>query len=836
MQKRIFYIVLFLITFLGTLTSNAQDWLWSLQIAGNDNLETEKTVLDANNNVIVLSELIGNANIAGQSFSTPNDSKDLIILKFNKYGSLLWSFQIGSTIEDDPKDLYIDNNGNIYITGSFGNSVSFGDITITSTDEKDAFLAKISPDGNVIWAKNMGKNTGIQKGRKLTSDGKYLYVVGFYYESVLLSRSADTLLEGSDKKNYFLAKYDLDGNFINAHKIYSSSNKILLSGFLYLNNNLYISGYFPDTLIYESDTLISNGNSDFLLIKTDLSGNVIWAKSFGGTKSDQLWSSVSDGQNIYVSGFFYGTLNIDDVIFESNNESQDFFIGKFDSNGNLIWGLANGSKGRESVLGLNYNNSTLYATGFFSNSIQCGNTTITANANTEPFIATITPDGEYKKIIPITVSSNSINKGIGVTSDSLGNIYFIGKFKASAIAFNSNISLTNTNSGNFDGFIAKYGCFDGLTTNVTDAGCGGTDDGQISVAPNEGYGPFTYNWSNGDTSATITNLSEGDYTVTVSDYTGCSSVATAHITYHPPVSVSTQITNEILCNGDSTGEIAATATDGFPPYTYTWSNKVRTDTISNLPAGDYTITVTDQCGNTATQTVTITQPDSLDVNITGQIYNYFGLCLAHVSAAASGGTDPYSYEWFDLDGNSLGTDDNVWVDAGDYYIVVVTDANNCIAGWYFYVPGCDDNKSRDINNTPELATSEQYPEANGSFSFVNLPNNSDANYEKTSENNTDDVFSKDLAEGLKALGIGPEINVYPNPANNVMNISITFPYDTNAKITLLNSIGQTIKVVGWTQTLSYEKIMDVSNLSNGIYYLMVKTNFGVFKKNISIIH
>ena len=837
MPKKIFYIIFFVLLSLGIQSVSAQDWLWSLQVAGSENLATEAIKIDYENNILVLTELTGSVTIGNLNFVSQNNQKDMLLLKLDKYGNILWTVQIGNTNIEDPKSIYIDNNNNIYLTGSFGGNLVFGDITITSTDEKDAFLAKINKSGDIVWAKNMGQNSGIQKGRTITSDGTYLYVLGFYTESVLLSRSVDTLLQGTSHKNYFLVKYDMNGNFQNARRIYSSSNGILFPNMILLNNNIYLSGYFSDTLIYGNDTLLSiNRTRDFIFMKIDLTGNLIWVNTYGGTENDEIWDMTTDGVDLYLAGYFKDTFNVGSTTITSNG-NDDIFVGKFDQNGNVLWALSTGSNSDDRALGITSKNNKVTVTGLFSNSINWGNI-ITAYANTEPFLGTISSDGVFLSAKPITTSDIGTSRGYKIEEDGNNHSFLIGKFNSSAIAFNSNISLNNTNPGNSDGFIAKYGCFDGLTVNVTDAGCSGPSDGQISVSPNEGYGPFNYSWSNGATTATISGLSEGDYTVTVSDNTGCSAVDTAHVTYHPPVSVSVAQTQDILCNGDSTAQVVATAADGFTPYNYNWSNSETTDTISNLPAGDYTVTVSDQCGNTATQTITVTQPDSLDVSLTGNIYNFGGNCIAHVYASASGGTDPYSYEWFDLDGNSLGTDDNVWVWADNYYIIVVTDANGCVAGWYFYVPGC--NKAININDYTNLEISELYPEADASFSFVDLPSNNNSginNGGTVSRNNTENnIFSKDLANGLKALGIGPEINVYPNPADETINISLIFPYDANAQIILLNSIGQTVKIVGWSQTFSYEKIVDVNNLSTGIYYLMVKTDFGVFKKNISIVH
>jgi len=815
-------------------TGFSQDWLWSLQISGSENLETEAIKTDFENNIIVLTELTGNVSIGDQNFTTQNNEKNMLLIKLNKFGTILWTAQIGNANIEDPKSIYIDASNNIYLTGSFGGTLTLGDITINSTDEKDAFLAKIDSNGSFVWAKNMGRNNGIQKGRQLSSDGNYLYVLGFYKESVLLSRASDTLLDGTNKKNYFLAKYDFNGNLIHARRIYSSSNGILLSNMIYLNNYLYLGGYFSDTLIYDNDTILSNNRSrDFLLMKVDLSGNLVWINHFGGSESDAIWGLTTDGQNLFISGYFYegGSFSVAGQSFSSKG-LNDIFLGKIDLNGNFVWAKSNGSTGEERGHELIYNDGHLSVTGEFSNTLSWGNN-IVANDNTEPFVGTLTTDGNYIKAIPITVSSSGTNWTYAITGDNNGHFFVTGKFNSSAIAFNSNIALTNANAGSFDGFIAKYGCFDGITLDVTDAGCSGHNDGQITVNPNEGYGPFTYNWSNGETTQTISGLNHGDYSVTVSDQSGCSATATTHITYHPPVSVSTQITNEILCNGDNDGEITATASDGQPAYNYNWSTGDTTPVISNLSPGDYTITASDQCGNDAIQTVTLTEPDSLDISLTGNLYNIGHKCMARVVAHGSGGTSPYTYYWYDINGNYISSGSSIWLDADNYYIIIIVDANNCSSGWYFYIPGCNKSANQNSNsNNNNVSTPYEYTNVDLTYSNIQVVDGMIKGRRNSGS------YDKELINELKNLGfeIEPEINVFPNPANNNLTLKIAFPTDVNAQIILLNSIGQTVQRIGWSQTFSYKKTVDVSNLGTGIYYLMIKTDFGVFKKSISIVH
>ena len=850
MVKRIIFLS-FLILF--PFVQNAQDWIWALQLAGTENLKPEAIKIDNNGNLIVLMELVGQASFAGQSFaSITEDKKDMLLAKLDKYGHLLWSLRIGNTLFDDPKNIYVDGMGNIYITGSFGDQITLGDYTISAMDEKDAFLAKISKDGEVVWVKNMGTNEGIQKSRAITSDGTYLYVVGHYYNSIHLSKSADTTLEGSTTKNYFLAKYDMDGNLIFARRFYSTGNAgIHIPNILYLNGALYLSGYFSDTLIYAGDTLLSvNRSRDFLFMKLDSDGNPVWAKGWGGYGVDAIWDMASDGENIYLAGFFHYSFDVDNYHLETAGGDEDMFIGKFDSDGNPVWVLTRQSSGEDRAIGCAYDNlnNKLMITGWFSDTLDWGNTTLIANANREPFVGAITSGGNFSGAWKMDVSDVGVNAGYRIVDDNNNHFFVIGYFNSSQVVFKGNLSLDNTNPGKSDVFIAKYGCFEGISVDVHDAGCTGENDGEITVTPNEGVGPFYYEWSTGDKTQTVSGLGEGDYTVTVSDASGCRVVETVHINYHPPLSVALQQDSDILCYGDSTAQVTAMASDGFPPYTYQWSNGETTATITNLPVGDYTVTVTDGCPNQVSGTITVTQPDSLDVTLNGQWYTLFGLCIVHVTAEASGGTPDYQYEWYDTDGNQLGTDDNVWVLADDYYIIIVRDANGCAAGWYFYVPSCYNRKDDNEGFNPDSAgffeadinmqatVTNVTPHVNTTHSFG--PGNLAGHIEQVGNEDDREAIPRRFIEDLVRRGVvKPHIDVSPNPVNSMASVSVMFPLETVYDAYIVNTMGQVVKELAHSQLGNQlNSRVDVSNLPDGIYYLIVNTDTGSYKEKVVIVH
>ncbi|MBK9984411.1 MAG: T9SS type A sorting domain-containing protein [Saprospiraceae bacterium] len=230
--------------------------------------------------------------------------------------------------------------------------------------------------------------------------------------------------------------------------------------------------------------------------------------------------------------------------------------------------------------------------------------------------------------------------------------------------------VTNTATGTLNGGAPT------LTVSIpTSSGilCNGQNTGSATAAAAGGIAPFTYNWSNGGSGATISNLPAGTYTVTVSD--NCSSTSTSSITIgQPPIlGFSAATITNVSCNGGTNGSITAHGTGGVAPYTYNWSNGGSGATISNLAAGAYTVTVTDNNGCTKTSVNQVTQPAVIVINLVTLTHeSCFGQADGAITISVTGGVNPIFVEWSN---GFLGTTINNL--APDMYSVTVTDNNAC---------------------------------------------------------------------------------------------------------------------------------------------------------------
>lgn len=215
---------------------------------------------------------------------------------------------------------------------------------------------------------------------------------------------------------------------------------------------------------------------------------------------------------------------------------------------------------------------------------------------------------------------------------------------------------------------------------TTAATCFGGKNGTATATPTGGTGPYRFLWNTNDTTATITGLTAGAYTVTVSDVQNCTATFTASV--GQPASMAVQsATYTVGCFGEKTGRIALKISSGTPGYTIMWSGPSnytgQGDSLSQLAAGTYTATVSDAAGCTLVFSETVTQPATgvtLSLPQTADT-----VCFLAKNGTATviptGGNPPYTYFW-DAAGQTTATASNL---APATYRVTVTDTRGCTA-------------------------------------------------------------------------------------------------------------------------------------------------------------
>ncbi|HHH52405.1 MAG TPA: hypothetical protein ENK91_01995, partial [Bacteroidetes bacterium] len=293
--------------------------------------------------------------------------------------------------------------------------------------------------------------------------------------------------------------------------------------------------------------------------------------------------------------------------------------------------------------------------------------------------------------------------------------------------------------------------------------CYGECTGQITITAGGGTEPYYYDWGDGQTEDNSqSGLCEGTYSITVSDDAGCSTVVENEVTENPELTVTINVSQDIQCNGDCDGSLTANASGGTSPYSYAWEGgEAITQTISNLCAGTFTVTATDDIGCTATAEYTLTEPDELVLSETHINVSCNGYSDGSIDLTVTGGAIgefAYSYQW----SNDETTEDIYDLAAGTYS-VTVTDNN-----------GCEKYLSVEITQPDELVLSETHinvtcnGDNDGSIDLTVIGGTPDYSYSWSNGETTEDIYN--LAPDTYTVTVTDD-----NDCTATLSVTITEP-------------------------------------------------------------
>jgi len=351
-MKKLLFVFSFLISFLF---ANAQSWLWGRQaipkLGAQGDLNSDHPVaVDASGNAYMTGVFFDTLNFG--TFALTSSFESMFLAKYDEYGNVLWAKQaknLNSLSFGMGNSVAIDRSGNVYVTGIFYDTISFGSIKISvQSSFSNVFLAKYDPLGNVIWAKqtipSSNKSYGYGYSVAIDNSGNP-YITGAFHDTI--SFGAFTLISSASQGDVFLTKYDANGNVLwakQANNISSSSFGNGASVATDASGNVYITGTFNDTLSFGAYTLISSPfqsafKGDVFLTKYDASGNVLWAKQANMTtntgSSSEATSIAIDGLgNVYITGAFNGSYTFGSF---SLGPSSGAFLVKYNAAGDVLW-------------------------------------------------------------------------------------------------------------------------------------------------------------------------------------------------------------------------------------------------------------------------------------------------------------------------------------------------------------------------------------------------------------------------------------------------------------------------------------------------------------------
>jgi hypothetical protein len=382
----------------------------------------------------------------------------LSILSYAQAPAWLWAKSAGGANPDWADFVAIDAFGNTYLTGSFESpTLVFGSTTLTNVSGSgDIFLVKYDAAGNVVWAKRAG-GTASDEALSVTVDASgNIYITGVFSSPSLIFGST-TLTNISGSVDLFLAKYDAAGNVVWAKSAGGTGDDQAISVAADASGNTYVAGLFASpSLVFGTTTLTNAGSGDLFLVKYDATGNAVWAKSAGNIDVDEANAVAVDASgNVYLTGFFSSnTLSFGSTTL-TNVGSEDLFLAKYDASGNVVWAKSAGGLSYDRAISLALDAfGNTYITGWFYSSTLSFGSTTLTNAGGSDLFLA-KYDAAGNVVWAKSAGNTDVDEANAVALDANGNVYVAGDFSSASISFASN-TLTNSAPGSGDTFIAKY--------------------------------------------------------------------------------------------------------------------------------------------------------------------------------------------------------------------------------------------------------------------------------------------------------------------------------------------------------------------------------------------
>lgn len=888
------YAIASLVLVLQAIPSNAQKFKydWSFLIPGDCNHNDKRPVVVDN---------VGNVYVTGgyqfvQDMDpgpgvvnlTPVGLTDVFINKYDSLGNLIWARSFGGNVHDYGRTLAIDQAGNILISGTFRGEIDFDPgpgvhlLGNPGFPSNDAFVVKLDPNGNFIWARVFGYPSGLESSSGIATDGAgSVYFLGIFQDSIDLDPgpavSKRIASPSTSAYDVFLVKLDASGSFQwgntwgNSQMVRGRNVTIDQTGAPYL------TGFFEGTLDFDpgsaSEQRTAVGGTDAYVLSLSPSGAYQWVNTIGSTL-DEWGRSIaiaSDG-TIYSVGHFRGTASVTDgagqIQMSLSSPSVATYLQKHSPSGQLIWAkrtatITAGSStntGRELFLD---SSGDVYIGGYFSGThdFDPGPGTVLASATGFPgdhFIQRLDSAGNFRSISAIEGAGSVTTYDLDVSPT--GSAYIHGWIDNTTDFDPGPGTSQLTNTASRELFVTKWLPCQTFDTIVYDTACGPylAPDGNTYRLSNSFTFTFTdvvgcdsivhlelfsrnttdtvvvkacqpYVAPNGNTYAT-----SGTYTITVPNAAGCDSLITIHLSVSN-LQVATNVLSSPICLGDSTGSASVAVWGGLGNLNYQWSTGDTGVLVSTFPVGKHVVTVSDTNGCSIV--------DSVQMQATSALSLFFQTTATTCSGDADGsaqvtvtvGLQPFTYLWStgDTTGAIGGLDTGM-------YVVTVTDQQGCMVTDSVLVGFVDPTPVVQLGNDtvvgfPTLVTlSSGHPNLTNQWSTgattstiqVEVITDTIIWVEVTSLAGcvgTDTIRLQGALGHAERLG-SPEVKVYPNPTSNKVYIEAEDPVKGDLMVSVIDITGRVVLTKTFADYHAHERIeVDQSAYGKGNYWLRLET-------------
>lgn len=423
--------------------------LWSDHITGMGLQIPVASAVDANGNALVTGFIEKTAMVGGKQLSSVAET-DVFLAKYAPDGSTMWSYRFGGAEEQEARALAVDAIGNTIVVGSFSGSIDFGGAggPLSSAGLTDAFIAKIDPNGMVVWRKQLGDDKA-QYATGVAVDAAGNAIVVGRFEGTIAT-APGILHENTGAMSVFAVKLDPNGDRLWSAPFGDAGAQGAEAVAVDMQGNALVAGWFEGSIDFGDGPKSIVGGSDAFLAKFDPMGGVVWSKQLGGPGDQRAMAVAADKLgNAVVTGHFMGLIDLGGQAHPPVG-AEDMFIAKYSDAGVFSWKLILGSSFDDRGLGVATDSqNNILVSGVISGPPDFGDFMVATGGGLDAFLAKMTPEGA-----PIwlkTAGDGADQQGTSVAAAKGDDVIWTGHFLGQISLGSGEYSTVDLN----DGFVAR---------------------------------------------------------------------------------------------------------------------------------------------------------------------------------------------------------------------------------------------------------------------------------------------------------------------------------------------------------------------------------------------
>jgi PKD repeat protein len=376
-------------------STGAVSWARGMGGAADDSIEGI-AIDPVSGDVLVAGRFGGTASFGGTPSFVANGTSDMVVARYNgATGAHVWSKQFGGAYDDSADAIAVDGAGNIYVTGYFKGTISFGGAPLSTPydTDLDVFIAKLDGAGNHVWSKNF-TNTGNDRGYSIATDPQGDVVISGWFSNGI-NFGGTQLFSYNGLSDAFVAKFTSAGTHMWSRQFGSTNDEEAGYGVaMDANGNVVLGGYAIAGVDFGGGVLPTFGNADGFVAKyAATTGAHLWSRRVGGGGDDYVNAVTVDGSgNVVIGGSFQLSGSFGGATPIVAAGASDAFVAKYTSGGAFVWARDLGGTVADAATAVAVDGTgEPLACGYFNGTGSFGGQTLTSAGLTDAFVVRMAP-------------------------------------------------------------------------------------------------------------------------------------------------------------------------------------------------------------------------------------------------------------------------------------------------------------------------------------------------------------------------------------------------------------------------------------------------------------